>query len=80
MFINTNCEADGNIFVSMPGAFLGLLTPESQQWLDLPAWRDHGWDKNSALASLPLVLDPDRLELTMTSEGPVSEGRRFQPD
>ena len=52
----------------MPGQFLGFLTSESQQWLDLPAWREsHGWDKNGALASMQLDFDPDRLELTMSS-------------
>jgi hypothetical protein len=78
VFINTNCQADGNIFVSMPGAFLGFLKPESQQWLDLPAWREsHGWDKHGALASMQLDFDPDRLELTMSSQDPLPKMNVF---
>jgi hypothetical protein len=68
VFINQDNQADGNVYVSMPGGYLGFLTPESKQWLDLPAWREsHGWDKNGALASLQLDFDPDRLELTMSN-------------
>ena len=47
MFLNRRNEADGNVYVSMPDGYLGFVAPESQQWLDLPAWREsHGWDKN----------------------------------
>jgi hypothetical protein len=56
----------------MPGACLGLLTPELQQWLDLPAWREsHGWDKHGTVVSMQLDFDPDRLELTMSSQEPL---------
>jgi hypothetical protein len=66
VFINETNEADGNLYVSMPGGFLGFLTADSKQWLDLPAWREsHGWDKNSASGNMQLDFDPDRLELTM---------------
>jgi hypothetical protein len=52
----------------MPAGYLGFLTPGTNQWLDLAAWRQtHGWDKNGAVASLELAFDPDRLELTMSS-------------
>jgi len=66
VFINENNEADGNVYVSMPDDFLGFNTAESQQWLDLQAWRDScGWDKNGASVSMNLDFDPDSLELTM---------------
>jgi hypothetical protein len=68
VFINETNEADGNLYVSMPAGYLGFLTPGTNQWLDLAAWRQtHGWDKNGAVASLELAFDPDRLELTMSS-------------
>jgi hypothetical protein len=67
VFLNTNNAADGNLYVSMPGAYLGFLTGESNQWLDLPAWREsHGWDKHGAAGDMQVDFDPDRLELTMT--------------
>jgi hypothetical protein len=68
VFLNQTNEADGNIYVSMPDGYLGFVTTNSQQWLDLPAWREsHGWDKNGAVATLQLDFDADRLELTMSS-------------
>jgi hypothetical protein len=78
VFINTNCEADGNVYDSMPAACLGLLTPESQQWLDLPAWREsHGWDKHGALAATHLDFDPDRLELMTSRQEPLPQVNVF---
>ncbi|OHB64855.1 MAG: transcriptional initiation protein Tat [Planctomycetes bacterium RBG_13_60_9] len=66
VFLNEDNEADGNVYVSMPGGFLGFVTPESQQWLDLPTWREsYGWDKNGATGSMSLDFDPDKLELTV---------------
>lgn len=68
-FINTNCEADGNVYVYMPGAYLTLLKPESPQWLDLQSWRESfGWDKNGSQASMRLDFNADKLELTMSSQ------------
>ena len=78
VFINTNCEADGNVYVSMPGASLGFLTPELQQWLDLPAWREsHGWDKHGAVAAMHLDFDPDRLELMTSRQEPLPQVNVF---
>jgi hypothetical protein len=69
VFLDGNNEADGNVYVSMPAGFLGFVTPDSQQWLDLPAWREsHGWDRNGAAASMSLDFDPDKLELTMDGQ------------
>lgn len=56
----------------MPKGFLGLTTDDSKQWLDLPAWRDtYGWDKHGAMDNAQIELDPDRLELTMSSSQPL---------
>jgi hypothetical protein len=72
VFMNEHNSSDGNLYASLPGGYLRILTPEPQQWLDLAAVRDfYGWDKNGALATLQVNFDPDRLELTMTSDGPV---------
>jgi hypothetical protein len=44
----------------MPSGFLGFITPDSKQWLDLPAWCEaHGWDKNGALGDMQVDFDPD---------------------
>ncbi len=70
VFIDQHNEADGNVYISMPDRYLAFLAPESQQWLDLPAWREsHGWDKNGATGSMSLDFDPDKLELTMGAQG-----------
>ena len=47
VFLNPSNEADGNFYVSMPTDFQGLYTGDSKQYMDLAAWREHGWDKNS---------------------------------
>ena len=55
-----------------------FLTAETNQSLDLPAWREaFGWDEHGALASLQLDLDPDRLELTMNSVEPLPKVNVF---
>jgi hypothetical protein len=69
VFLHEQNEADGNVYVSMPDRFLGFFTPESQQWLGLPVWREsRGWDKNGALGNLQFDFDTDRLELTMGNQ------------
>ncbi len=69
VFLNENNEADGNVYVSMADGYLGMTTAESQEWLDLQAWREsYGWDKNGASVSMPLDFDPDCLELTMDAQ------------
>jgi hypothetical protein len=78
VFLNEDCEADGNVYTSMPGAYLAFLIPQSPQWLDLAAWREsHGWDKDGALASLQLDFDPDRLELTIGTQEPLPKVKLF---
>jgi hypothetical protein len=72
VFLNQNNEADGNLFVSMPKGFLEFITNQSQQWLDLPAWRaEHGWDKDGAVGDMQVDFDPDLLELTVSSNQPI---------
>ncbi|HEY1804961.1 MAG TPA: right-handed parallel beta-helix repeat-containing protein [Terracidiphilus sp.] len=71
VFLNQNNEADGNLYVSMPNGFLGFLTGDSKQWVDLPSWREaHGWDKNGSSADMQIDFDPDRLELTISNGQP----------
>ena len=79
VFLNENNEADGNVYVSMPDGYLGFFTPESQQWLDLPAWREsHGWDKNGALGSMQMDFDPDRSGADDEQPGGVSKSEGLQ--
>jgi len=73
-FMNEHNTSDGNLYASLPGGYLRILTPEPQQWLDLPSVREfYGWEKSGTLATVEAGFDPDRLELTMTSEEPVSK-------
>jgi len=71
VFVDEQNDADGNIYSGLPEKFGGLATGESIQWLDLAAWRAHGWDGKGARAGLELSFDPDRLELTMYSQVPL---------
>jgi hypothetical protein len=78
VFLNHYNEANGNAYVSMPGNCFGFLTAQTNQWLDLPAWREsHGWDKESTVASLQVDFDPDRIELTMNSQEPLTKVKIF---
>ena len=71
VFLNTQNQADGNLYVSMPNEFQGFFTGDSKQWLTLSSWRDaHGWDKNGAVAEIQLDFDPDTLTLTINSKQP----------
>jgi len=63
VFLHEQNEADGNVYAAMPERFGALGSPASPQWLDLSAWRAHGWDRRGSVAALELEFDPDRLEL-----------------
>jgi hypothetical protein len=65
VFAHEQNGADGNLYASLPERFGGLGEADSQQWLDLAAWRAHGWDRRGSTAELELSFDPDRLELTI---------------
>lgn len=83
IFLNTNNQADGNVYVDMPKEFQGLFegtpTPyyDPDAWRhikyrDLAAWRDiHGWDKNSVTADAQIDFDPETLQLTVSSSKPL---------
>ena len=78
IFLSQNNQADGNLYVSMPNQFQGFFTEDSKQFLDLSAWRDaHGWDKNGALSDMKIDFDPDRLELTLSSNQPFPKVSAF---
>ncbi len=64
VFLDEDNEADGNVYAVPPEKFNGLAQGESVQWLDLEAWRSHGWDGRGSVDALELDFDPDRLELT----------------
>ncbi|HVN93426.1 MAG TPA: right-handed parallel beta-helix repeat-containing protein [Terracidiphilus sp.] len=74
VFLNPNNSAEGNLYVSMPGQFLGFFTGATQQWLDLSDWREsHGWDKSGAMFDAQIDLDPDSLELKLSSNQPFPQ-------
>jgi hypothetical protein len=73
VFLHEDNEADGNVYASLPGKFSGLAEGDAIQWLDLPAWRAHGWDRNGNVARLDLSLDPDRLELSASGETALAQ-------
>jgi hypothetical protein len=68
VFLSQSNAADGNVYAGLPERFAGFADGGTMQWLDLPAWQAHGWDKQGGLANLELNFDPDRLELTMRSQ------------
>ncbi len=76
-FTNARNEADGNIYPASASPFGGapylrVKFPEPQEWHNLESWREeHGWDMNGALATITAVMDPDKLELTLSMEGDV---------
>jgi hypothetical protein len=82
-FLTTENQADGNVYVDMPGQFQALYegTPppdyDPNAWThlkfyDLAAWRAlKGWDKNSVMADAQIAFNPDTLELTITSSKPL---------
>jgi hypothetical protein len=79
VFVHENNEADGNLYASLPERFGGLGEADALQWLDLAAWRAHGWDRSGSTDELELSFDPDRLELTMAARAawpavPVFDG------
>jgi hypothetical protein len=66
-FTNDQNESDGNVFSQMPrqGAFLRVLRPEPQQWLDVEFWREqYGWEKRGRMLEMEIAFDLDKLELT----------------
>jgi hypothetical protein len=78
VFLNQHNNADGNLYVSMPKDFLGFVTGDTKQWLDLPPWRQsHGWDINGSEADMQIDFDPDRLELTIASSQPLPKVKAF---
>jgi hypothetical protein len=77
VFLSPTNESGGNVFVSMPASFLVYIAGETNQVLDLPAWRQHGWDTNSVVADIKLGFDADRLELTMSTANPLPKFALF---
>ena len=71
VFLNAKNEADGNLYVSLPNEFQGLFNGDSKQYFDMAAWREHGWDKNSATGDVQIDFNSDTLELTISSSQPL---------
>jgi hypothetical protein len=83
IFLNTNNQADGNVYVDMPKEFQGLFegapspTYDPVAWQkikyrDLDDWRAlKGWDKASVVADAEIDFDPRTLQLTISSQTPL---------
>jgi hypothetical protein len=71
VFLNEHNAADGNVYASLPERFAGLADSDTVNWLDLTAWRAHGWDRQGGMAALELSFDPDRLELQIDGLGAI---------
>ena len=77
VFLNTDNQADGNVYVDMPEAFQGLFegTPsptydpdawQKVKYRNLTAWRAiKDWDRNSIQAQAQIDFDPNALQLTL---------------
>jgi hypothetical protein len=65
VFINPNNKADGNVYVGLPDDFQGYYEGDTKRYLDLAAWRAHGWDKSSVVTDAEIDFDPATLALTM---------------
>ena len=84
-FLNTDNQADGNVYVDMPQQFQALFegTPppnyDPDAWThlkfyDLVAWRDlHGWDKNSVIADAQIEFDANTLQLSISTSKPMPQ-------
>ena len=70
VYLNADNQADGNFYASMPKDFQGLYTGNSKRYMDLAAWREHGWDKNSIVGDAQIDFDSNTLELTIASSEP----------
>jgi len=70
VYLNPNNQADGNFYASLPTDFQGLYTGDSQKYMDLAAWREHGWDKNSVVGDAKIDFDANTLQLTIASSKP----------
>jgi hypothetical protein len=72
VFLDTQNQADGNVYVSMPSDFQGFFTGDNKQFLTLAAWQNtHGWDKNGVASDMQIDFNPDTLQLTMNSSQPL---------
>ena len=62
-----------------PQNWADSLDGENVQWLDLPAWRAHGWDAHGRIVDLDASFDADRLELSLTGKSPLPALPGFHP-
>jgi hypothetical protein len=86
-FTNARNDADGNVYGSAPSffgfsfsqPFLRVKFPEPAEWHNLESWREeHGWDKSGAMAEIIALLDPDKLELTISVKGDVKRAAAYK--
>ena len=87
VFLSTNNEADGNVYVDMPNAFQGIFEgdpassggPDAWRHIayrDLGSWRDvYGWDQHSLTDDAQIDFDAETLMLTMSIGRPLPRVR-----
>ena len=72
VFLNPKNEAAGNVYVGLPAQFQGYGEGDAKQYVDLAAWHSaHGWDTGSVVSDAQVEFDPDRLELAISTSGPL---------
>jgi hypothetical protein len=85
-FNNARNEADGNIYPASAGpgggggaSYLRVKFPEPPEWHNLASWREeHKWDMNGSLATITAVMDPDKLQLTLSVKGDVKRSPAYK--
>lgn len=83
VFLSTNNQSDGNVYVDMPDRFQGFLEEDQASAYGLEAWRHinysdlaswrgaHQWDRNSVAANAHIAFDPTTLRLTIFAPRPL---------
>ncbi len=61
-------EAEGNIYLNMPGGYLRILFPQPEECLDLPAWQEfHQFDLSGQEGFLTVDIDTEAYTMTIQS-------------
>ena len=69
-------DAQGNLYVKMPGGYLRVLYPAPENCLDLQAWQEfYGFDREGQEGFFTIRVDTEKLTLEMEKADHVPGGR-----